>query len=238
MLSAGAFDQDTLAGFIFTSVNYYDGKLTAYNGGTGVRPSQRGQQLTLRMYDFLIPRLKEKNVRQCVLEVLTENDRAIKAYRQVGFRETKAYRCFKLENKNIVVKPPRLPFEIITVKQPNWELYDSFSDQVPSFLDSPLMIDFNLENETIIEAHAANGCIGYAIYQPDFGRISQIGVAPKFRGYGIAANLIRYIQKTSKQKGLSIINVDKHATGTMAFFKHLGFKNQLDQYEMKLTLND
>lgn len=236
-ISVGAFDKNNIVGFIFSAINFYEGKLTAYNGGTGVRPAYRGQKLTLQMYYYLIPLLKERKVKQCVLEVLTENDRAIKAYRSIGFRETKYFRCYKLESRTLKVRRPAVSLEIFGVKSPNWDLYEHFSDQHPSFLDSALMINNNLANETIIEAHHENQCVGYAIFQPAFGRISQVGVAPDFRNKGIGSNLIKYIQTTSKQKTLTVINIEKGAQNTIDLFESLGFQNQLNQYEMILPLD-
>ncbi|ELR72838.1 acetyltransferase, GNAT family protein [Fulvivirga imtechensis AK7] len=236
-LSAGAFAyDDTLAGFIFTTINYYDNKLTAYNGGTGVRPAYRGHKATAQMYDFLIPMFKERKIKQCVLEVLTHNKRAINSYSAIGFQKTKYYRCFKLENKHFKVRPPVIPLEIFSVKLPNWDVYESFAEQKPSFLDSSLMINDNLANETIIEAHHNGRCIGYAIYQPAFGRISQVGVSPEMRGKGVGANIIQYIFATCQQKHLTVINVEKNASVTQDFFLNLGFLNQIDQYEMILPL--
>ncbi|MBL6446214.1 GNAT family N-acetyltransferase [Fulvivirga sp. 29W222] len=236
-LSAGAYVDNSLVGFVFTAVNYYEGKLTAYNGGTGVRPANRGKKLTIRMYDYLIPRFRERRIKQCVLEVLTENDRAIKAYRSIGFRETKYFRCFKFDSKYLKVKHPEIGLEIFEVKQPNWDMYERFADQAPSFLDSSLMINDNLASETIVEAYYEGKCVGYAIYQPAFGRISQVGVAPEVRGKGVGSSLIKYIQDTSKQKILTVINIQREAENTINFFQTLGFKNQLNQYEMIMPLD-
>lgn len=236
-LSVAAFDrEDRLAGFIFSAVNYYEDKLTAYNGGTGVRPEYRGKKATAKMYDFLMPLLRERKVKQCVLEVLTRNARAIKAYKSIGFRETKYFRCFKLDDKLLEVYPPTVPVEIFSVKSPKWDLYETFADQHPSFLDSSLMINQNLANETIIEARYEGECVGYAIFQPAFGRISQIAVAPDMRRNGIGSNILYYIYTSSHQKNLTVINVDQKAVVTQIFFQSLGFVNQLDQYEMILSL--
>ena len=237
-LSAGVFEQNSMAGFIFSSINYYEGKLTAYNGGTGVRPAYRGRSLTTRMYEYLIPLFKARKVKQCVLEVLTENDRAIWVYENIGFRKAKSYKCFKYDSGKIRVKKPSIDLEIFTVKHPNWHLYDRFSDHKPSFLDSTRMINDNLASETIIETHAEGQCIGYAIFQPAFGRISQLGISPGYRGMGVGANLIKYIQETSHQKILTVINIDEEATSALEFYDQLGFTNQLNQYEMVLSLEE
>lgn len=235
-LSIGAYDYDALTGFIFTSVNHYEGKLTAYNGGTGVRPNYRGNKLTIQMYDYLKPLLRERKIKQCVLEVLTENTRAIKAYEQVGFESTKYFKCFKLSQTPTKSRDSNFTLNIFSKSYPDWHTYEKFSEYNPSFLDSQQMILSNLANEEIIEAHHENQCVGYAIFQPSFGRISQIGVHPDFRNKGIGSAIIAYIYDRSLQKNLTVININKEAKNTIAFFSHIGFENQLNQYEMVLTL--
>jgi ribosomal protein S18 acetylase RimI-like enzyme len=238
-LSIGTFTYDGgMAGFIFTALNYYEGKLTAYNGGTGVRPRYRGNKLTPLMYDYLRPVLAEKKVKQCVLEVLSSNERAIKAYTNIGFEKTKYFQCYTSSSKvlNHNVKRSSYVDEIFEVKQPSWHLYEKFCDFQPSFLDTSRMITDNLANETVIEARHDGVCVGYAIYQPSFGRISQIGIESSKRRSGIGSSIIHYIYETSLQKNLTIINVNDEAKGTKFFFESLGFENQIDQYEMILTL--
>ncbi|MTI39733.1 GNAT family N-acetyltransferase [Fulvivirga lutimaris] len=237
-LSAGAFNYDgSLIGFIFSAVNYYDGKLTAYNGGTGVRPRYRGQQLTTQMYEYLAPLFNERKIKQCVLEVLTSNDRAIKAYQNIGFEKTRFFKCYILTDvDNLKVGANRTSADIFAVRYPNWDVYDKFCDYQPSFLDSSRMISDNLANETIIEARIDDECVGFAIFQPSFGRISQIGIKSDVRRKGIGSAIINYIFEASLQKKLTIINVNDEAEGTKSFFTKLGFDNQIDQYEMILSL--
>ncbi|MEQ8478857.1 GNAT family N-acetyltransferase [Fulvivirga sp.] len=237
-LTAGAFNYDgSLIGFIFSAVNYYDGKLTAYNGGTGVRPRYRGQQITTQMYEYLRPLFDERKIKQCVLEVLTSNDRAIRAYQNIGFEKTRFFKCYILADvDNLKVMANNTNVDIFAVRHPNWDVYDKFYDYQPSFLDSSRMITDNLANETIIEARIEDECVGFAIFQPSFGRISQIGIKPDSRRNGIGSAIINYIFEGSLQKKLTIINVNDEAEGTKSFFTKLGFDNQIDQYEMILSL--
>jgi ribosomal protein S18 acetylase RimI-like enzyme len=238
-LSVGMFTYDGgLAGFIFSAMNYYEGKLTAYNGGTGVRPRYRGNKITPQMYEYLMPVLAEKKIKQCVLEVLSSNERAIKAYTNIGFEKTKYFQCYTTSGRALNKKAKKSSFvdEIFEVKQPSWHLYEKFCDYQPSFLDTSRMITDNLANETIIEARHKGDCVGYAIYQPSFGRISQIGIDPTKRRLGIGSSIMHYIHESCIQKNLTIINVNDESTGTKLFFEGLGFENQIDQYEMILTL--
>lgn len=235
-LSIGAFDYDALAGFVFTSVNHYEGKLTAYNGGTGVRPAFRGNNITYQIYDYLKPLLFQKKIKQCVLEVLSENNRAIKTYEKIGFEKTKYYKCFKLNQRELTKKPLEVSLDIFSKDYPDWHIYEKFSDSEPSFLDCPNMILQNLANEEIIEAHHDHKCIGYAIFQPSFGRISQIAVDQNFRNKGVGSCIMEYVHKRSRQKALTVINVEEKATDTIKFFEHIGMTNQINQYEMILPL--
>ncbi|WP_185152598.1 GNAT family N-acetyltransferase [Fulvivirga aurantia] len=235
-LSVAAFDEENLCSFIFTSVNYYEGKLTAYNGGTGVRPPYRGKKLTEGMYEYLTPLLHDRGIKQCVLEVLTENQRAIKAYTNVGFTKSKTYKCFRLASPYKLKRRVDFPIKIYAVKEPTWHLYERFATDDPSFLDCSQMISQNLANESIIEAHLDGACVGYAIFQSAAGRVSQIAVDNKFRQHGIGAALLNYMYELSIQKNLTVININIEAKETLTFFERLGFENQINQYEMVLTL--
>ena len=77
-LSAGAFDGDTLVGFIFFGIDdHVNGIKTAWDGGTGVIPAYRGHKLTQRMFEFIQPALKQAGVKKILLEVLENNTVAI-----------------------------------------------------------------------------------------------------------------------------------------------------------------
>ena len=235
-LSLGAFDGDAVMGFIFSTVNYYEQKLTAYNGGTGVRPRYRRKGIVKALYDYMLPLLAGREVKQCVLEVLTTNIRAIKAYENIGFIKSKYLKCYKLESEFLLSRASKIPLQFVKALEPDWYQYEKFYDYYPTFLDSRLMINENLANEEIIEVRTDGLLAGCAIYQPALGRISQIAVNPKFRGVGVGRSLIQYIYRNSQQKALTMINVNENARDTVNFFETLGFENQLDQFEMVLNL--
>ncbi len=235
-LSAGAFNHGNgLVGFVYTTVNNYNGLKTAYNGGTGVRPGFRGHRLVTNMYDYLLPKFEHSGVQQCVLEVLVGNVKAIKAYENIGFKKSDYYRCYKLEAH---FKPTSLPdgYHLLEVSAPHWERYKNLGQAKTSFLDSAPMIDLNLDNETVIEARFGLECVGYAIYQPIPGRISQLAVDPAHRRRGVGKALIYHIFRSSRNKALTIMNVANEYQDMIRFFERIGFRNQLDQYEMMLEI--
>lgn len=231
-LSVGALDKEKLVGFIFTSTGTYRGKKTAYNGGTGVVSAHRGNNLTVQMYDFLFPKLKERNITQAVLEVLTQNERAIKSYKSCGFSIRTKYHCFKLKDFNHNIENALSGLTIRQKKQPDWPLYESFCDTKPYFLDSIPVLSQNLEHEHLAEACLGNEVVGYIIFQPQVSRVSQIAVAKSKRGQGIGKKLLAYALEASQTKTMTILNVDESQTKLIEALHHIGFEPTVDQYEM------
>lgn len=230
-LSVGAFYNNKLIGFIFSSTGFYKGKHTAYNGGTGVIKTHRGNSLTIKMYDYLFPKLKEKNITQAVLEVLTENEKAIKNYKRCGFSVTKTYHCFKLntlKRKNKIL--PAL--KIRQVSAPNWALYELFHDTTPYYLDSIPVLNQNLGHEHLAEASIEGKIVGYIIFQPQVSRLSQIAVDKSRRNQGVGKNLLAYALDVCHTQTLTILNVAQNQTLLISILKHMGFENTVDQYEM------
>lgn len=233
--SVGVWDEKQgMVAFIFTSISTYQTKITAYNGGTGVRPSARGHGLVRKMYDFLIPLLKKKGVQQCVLEVLVQNEQALRAYESVGFTKSNHFKCYKLEKPDLrFAKLSNVSFAVRST--PQTALYTTFIDDSASFLDT-LIFNDDLDRVKVIEAYDKNKCIGYLIYQPGFSRINHLAVSPIYRRSGVATGLVNELILQEEVEHITVLNVAEDSQTLNAFFKKMGFENQLNQFEMKLPL--
>jgi ribosomal protein S18 acetylase RimI-like enzyme len=93
--SAGAFDRSQMVGFYMNAFGEWQRKRTAYDAGTGVVPAYRRQGVAEELFAFMVPRLKEVSVEQYLLEVLTDNHRAVELYRKLGFAETRRLAVFR-----------------------------------------------------------------------------------------------------------------------------------------------
>ncbi len=235
-LSAGAFENNKLVGFIFTSLGNYNNLSTAYNGGTGVIPEYRGQGLTYKMHEFLLPRLRYNHIKQCILEVLVVNAGATYIYKKIGYNITRNFRCFKLDPLTFSSGHKNKNIDIQVIDKPDWETFTPWLSVAPSYLDTIEMINQNLKNEHIAQASIKGKCVGFIIFQPALGRISLLGVDPGHRMKGVGSALLRNCYHESKNKQLTLINVEKKANDVVNFFTNRGFENQLDQYEMQLKL--
>jgi ribosomal protein S18 acetylase RimI-like enzyme len=93
-LSVSAYDEDRMVGFTLLGVDSWGGSRTAYDAGTGIVPAFRGQGLARRMFDRALPVLRERGVERFSLEVLQQNEPAIRAYKKSGFEITRQLRSY------------------------------------------------------------------------------------------------------------------------------------------------
>ena len=93
--SIGVFDKDKLVALMIIGIDYHNGKLTAFNTGTGVIPDYKGQALVDKMYEFARPIFQKKGIQKCMLEVIQGNARAIRVYERIGFKIVRSLRCFR-----------------------------------------------------------------------------------------------------------------------------------------------
>lgn len=233
-LSPLAMKSEKCLGFLLQTQGKYEGKQTIYNGGTGVVPAMRGQNLTLKLFDFITPTLSSSDANRMLLEVITTNDAAIKVYDKLGFQYTKTFRCYKRKNEKVEFSSSKNT-QFLKVKKPNFQVYNEFADFNPSFIDHQNHLVHNIENEIVLEAVLDNTVVGYSIFQPLLGRISQLGIHRNFRGQGIGRGLINQVQFLSPGKDISLINVPDTYQPMHDFLISLGFQNEVNQYEMELV---
>lgn len=235
--SVGCYDKKKLVGFIFNSINYFEGKKTAYNGGTGVIADYRGNKLTQKMYESIFPSLRKNGVEQCLLEVITHNRPAIRVYENLGFVKTKYYHCMKLSNPgNYILKSRNNSIQLRLAEQPKWKKYQSFCDYDSCFLDSFPMLKKNMRNESILEAYEQDQLIGFLVFNRKMGRVEHLGVHHDARGRGIGTLLIQKMIRICRDKPIYILNLNERNYDLLNFFLRLGFKNEIDQFELQLPL--
>ena len=235
-LSVGVFHDHQLVGFIFHAVNRYMGKDTLYNGGTGVDPAHRGNRLVKEMYQHILPAVKDRGIQQSVLEVLTDNEKAIKAYASVGFKKGPLLRCFKGEslsyghvNESVTIRTQRK-------FQPS--VYDYMGQALPSFQDVNEHIIYDRGNETLLEAVIGSKVTGYIIFHSTSARISQLAVDREYQNQGIGSRLLKEANWLLKQQPMTLLNLRAEELETAEFLFNRGFINEVDQYEMVLELGE
>lgn len=230
--SVGAFDDNKLVGFILHGYDIANGKKLIYNAATGVIPSQRGQGLTRKMYDFIIPILKEQNVDSMVLEVITKNVQAIKTYETVGFRAIRKLECYRGE-----IHPPSFTdVSIRPIHEFDWNMIRTYWDFLPSWQNTEMAIENGKENFLAYGAFNNYDLVGYIIINPLNKRVHQFGVDKQFRRRKIGSALFAHVIEPGSS--VSIINVEDTARETNEFLNKIGLTVYVEQYEMKMVLDE
>ncbi|MHA2247283.1 MAG: GNAT family N-acetyltransferase [Candidatus Hodarchaeales archaeon] len=237
-LSFGVFIENKLVGFIIHGIDKWNSRKTAFNVGTGVIPEYRGKKFVKKLYNKTIPILKNFGIEQCLLEVIQQNEKAIKAYRSVGFKEKRELISFTSnfkpdEDKNAL--DIQVQFKIRNdITDVDWDKMKTFQDFEPSWENSISSLMRNKEIYQFIEVFKEKKLICYAIINPKTGYIPQFAITKSDRRMGYLKCLFKYLSAISNK--LSVINVDKHSRHTIEFLQKFGFKEFVSQYEMEKIL--
>lgn len=228
--SIGVFFNQDLVGLILHFDDFEKGKKLLYNGGTGVIPSQRGNRLTQKMYEHFIPIFQENGIEEVVLEVLAENEKAVKSYHKTGFETERIVKCFKGKIPNDLQQNKEL--EIKEILQPDWDTFQSFWDVLPTWQNSPSVLD-RTSTKKILGAYLEGSLVGYLVYNPTSKRLNQIAIHPQQRRKYIAESLLSYAGKND-DSDFVVLNVDEDAVGLISLFNKMNWTNTVDQLEMRL----
>lgn len=228
-LSVGGFEAGQLVSFILHAEKIENGKRMVYNAGTGVVQEYRGQGLVRRMYDHILPVLKDRKTDILMLEVLEENQIAIRAYTNLGFTISRKLLCFK---GNIEPKEKDTDVLIEEIERFEWDTFKSFWDIETSWQNSVIVLEQMRKDCLILGAYQADELVGYAIYNPTTKKVHQIAVDQKYRRKGIATKLFEVINQKVEGQPISINNVDDSSESSHAFLTKIGLENWISQFEM------
>ena len=240
--SFGAFEEDKMVGFTVNGVGDWRGKLTAYDAGTGVIPSYRRKGVSRRMFECILPFLRERQIKQYLLEVIAENKPALELYKSLGFQVEREFSVFKQDKVFISQdsnQPNRQNIEIKEIENPDWNFLKSFWTHHPSWQNSIDSMQRSTAdaaiNKKVLGVFLDNKIIGYGIVFPKSGNIPQFVIAENHRRKGFGNALLNALQKLAKAE-LKVNNVDEKALDAKAFLEANGFSLLTRQYEMLLKL--
>ncbi len=224
--SYGMYDGTTLVGFILHAVDTRNGEKIAYNTGTGVLPSYRGKKIVKEIYKVALPELKQKGITKSTLEVIKENWKAVKSYESVGFKICKQYKCFSGDidsQTNIDIEVNKINLQKVAWNElPNQAFY-SWDNQKESILGGNYTF-YTITNNGEDQA--------YFIKHSTSNYIAQCGLLSSNLDWNILFEGIRKVSASMR-----INNVDERLTDKVKAFQMFGLKNNIDQFEMELSLD-
>ncbi len=225
-LSYGMFDNNLLVGFIIHAIDKRNDYITAYNTGTGVIPDYRGNRIVKSIYEFAIHDLKANGIQKSTLEVIQDNEKAIKAYQGVGFEICKSYDAFsgKIELDEV------LACDIVPIAKEafDWQIipnraYYSWDFQKETLLRREYKYYYVMHNQEIES---------FFMYHTETNYIGQFDVLMPNEDAWL--RLLSAIAQTTDT--VKIINVDSRLTAKLEALQQSKLKNIIKQYEMELDL--
>ncbi len=238
-LSVGAFDGEKMVGFTLIGVGPWEGKLAAFDAGTGIVREHRGGGLAGQMFDHALPALRARGVSRFLLEVLKDNDPAIRAYEKTGFGITREFVCLRLERPNAVpARPAPAGIDIREIYKETVLGMSDCADWTPSWENSFAAIERIPEQLLLRGAFAGDRCVGAVAYSPTFRWVLSLLVERGYRREGIASALLGELIQAlpSETEAISVTNIEAKDEAMIACFGQTGFAPWARQYEMALTL--
>ncbi len=241
-ISVGAFTGKRLVGLTINARDQWKGKRTAYDAGTGVIPSFRGKGISRSIMRKSFEVLEKKGFQSYLLEVITQNEKALKLYESLGFRITRRLECLVLKGP-LATQVHHADISVSSVSTEQLPILEQAfrgePDQAfePSWQNGWKTIQRRPELYHINAMWKAGQCIGYGVIGARRGGIAQLWVRHDYRRRGLGSQLLRdLIARSPGFKSYSWVNVDEGSVATLSFLKALGFTEQLAQFEMEKDL--
>ena len=237
-LSFAAFDEGRIAAFTLNGIGTYYGVRTAYDTGTGTLEAYRGRGLATQIFEHSIPYLKEAGVDRYLLEVLQHNTKAVSVYRKLGFEVTREFNYFSQEQGEVdipasVSETPCPVREIDLRKQEEvpgfWDFRPSWQNSFESIVRSP-------EDFVSLGAFSGERLIGYCVFEPASGDITQLAVDKDFRGRGAGSRLLAEMLRLNEAGAVKAVNTDVGCEAVTRFLERRNIPVRGRQFEMIRTL--
>ena len=234
-LSFAAFEGDKIVSFTCNGIGDFYGVPVAYDTGTGTLKDYRGKGLATQVFEYSIPYLKEVGIKEYLLEVLQHNTEAISVYRKLGFEVVCEFYYFKSENEQINHNEAKVLDFAYTIKPININEYDSihhFWDFKPSWQNSLESIARRLEDFICWGVFIENKLVGYGVFEPMSGDITQIAIEKQFRRKGIGSLLFQKMLEYNKYDSIKIVNTEINCSSINSFLKSKNIEPTGKQFEM------
>lgn len=233
-LSFAAFEGEDIVAFTLNGIGNYNGKKMAYDTGTGTLKQYRGQGLATKIFEYSLPFLKKENINHYLLEVLQHNSKAVSVYRKINFQTTREFNYFVWKNEEFKneIEEVSKPFKIESIDIEDYDMLSDFWDFYPSWQNSFESIQRSKEDFVKLGAFEDTMLIGYCIFEPNSGDITQIAVDKEHRRKGVASLLVREAGTYNECSTTKLINADITCNSIVGFLKAKNIEVKGKQFEM------
>lgn len=232
-LSFAAFDGDKIVSFTCNGIGDFNGTRMAYDTGTGTLKDYRGTGLATRVFESSIPYLKEAGIKEYLLEVLQHNTGAVSVYRKIGFRVTREFYYFRAENRQVRNEVHvDIPYTLQAIRIEDHVSISDFWDFKPSWQNSLEAIGRAADTFVCLGVFTEDRLVGYGVFEPVSGDVTQIAVDRSFRRKGIGSLLFQKMLEMNKLNSVKILNTDVTCDSMTAFLRSKNIEPTGKQFEM------
>ena len=230
--SLGCYDAGILVGFTLVGIRTSRGIRKSYDIATGIVRSHQRRGLAKKLFDNLRERLVQADTESFTLEVLENNLSAQSVYRDSGLHVSRKFLCYEIEPQAEKVEQydssPSVTHLMVDEEQ-----YCSFW---PSWQNSLKSLRDTLDKHRIVTVKDTSGfLLGYGVVHLASGSILQIGSADVPDREGIIEEVLGLIYRSANCTKYRYLNVEE-GSWICKVLPRLGFRNFINQYEMKLDL--
>ncbi len=222
--SIGLFDEKKLVGFVLNGVrgNY------CYDSGTAIIPQYRGNEYAHLLLEKTLSLLNTQDIHTWILEVLTENTKAIKLYKGIGFTQQRLFNCYHIKAETIREEKTDITLtQQKTLSIPQGECLPSWQNKTEAI---------KLGGVPTWNIKEGKRKVGTLCFDPKTGSIAQIHIQEEERRKGFAKEAIIEAAKLCKAEQLRFINIDDCYVPLNNLLLLLGFSCFTTQIEMLNTI--
>jgi ribosomal protein S18 acetylase RimI-like enzyme len=233
-LSFGLFENNRLVSFTLNGIGEFNGKKTAYDTGTGTIKEFRGRGYASRIFTESLPYLRQAGISQYLLEVLQHNTKAVSVYRKLGFEVTREFNYFKKSCSMVKIPEKKLSPEyrigeasleqIIELKR-FWGFATSWQNGFDSIMRRK-------DDFKVFGAFIGDDIVGYVVFEPVSGDITQLAVDKAHRRKGLASALLVKALECNRHDSVKVINTEINCESITAFLEYCGIPLRGKQFEM------
>lgn len=218
-----------VAGFCMVSRGRMHNYPAGWISAMGIRSNYRGRGWSHFLLKKVIENAEKGNLERLVLEVHTWNDQAVNLFSSYDFKVSrKLAACKRIANKTRM--DPRHEIRTLPGVNVPFELSETV-DYETSFQESLDFIRKEIKSHVTLVIYASGIMpAGYLIMDSATGRLRHVYVLPDARRQGLGTSLVNYAAML--QNTLTIINVNADDSVACGFLRKLGFRQEMEQYEM------
>lgn len=206
--------------------------MASYLISSGTLPAYRGKGLATKLALTSLDHLRQKGLTSFQTEVLMENTAAAALYQKLGMHTRRELSCYTITGQRPRTRPQVVPAQWTQIA----DTTASFLDWPPSWQNSDASVTASGDEVLCFGTYTCSTLTGYAVLQPDTGRILQIAVHPGARRRGIGTALVNHAWAQSHTDQLGLINADRADQGFAAFVQSFPNRETPGQFELHKAL--